>query len=83
MGRILREDNLLCLRKRKFTVVTTNSNHDRPVYPNLARDMVLSGINQLWVADITWLVLRVSLLDEADMDIKRHSIPRSALSISH
>jgi hypothetical protein len=38
--RIMREDNLLCLRRRKF-VVTTDSNHDRPVYPNLASDMVL------------------------------------------
>ena len=49
--RIMREDNLLCLRKRKFVVATTNSNHSRPVYPNLAREMTLTGINQLWVAD--------------------------------
>jgi transposase InsO family protein len=54
--RIMREDNLLCLRKRKF-VSTTNSHHDRPVYPNLAREMVLTGINQLWVADITYIRL--------------------------
>jgi putative transposase len=54
--RIMREDNLLCLRRRKF-VVTTNSNHDHPVYPNRARDMVLTGINQLWVADITYIRL--------------------------
>ena len=38
----MREDNLLCLRQRKF-VVTTDSNHDRPVYPNLAREMALTG----------------------------------------
>ena len=44
--RIMREDNLLCLRRRKF-VVTTDSNHSRPVYPNLAGEMVLTGINQL------------------------------------
>jgi putative transposase len=54
--RIMREDNLLCLRKRKF-VLTTNSHHDRPVYPNRAREMVLTGINQLWVADITYIRL--------------------------
>jgi len=54
--RIMREDNLLCLRRRKF-VVTTNSNHDRPIYPNRAREMVLTGINQLWVADITYIRL--------------------------
>jgi len=55
--RIMREDNLLCLRKRKFVVVTTDSHHDRPVYPNLAREMAPTGINQLWVADITYVRL--------------------------
>jgi putative transposase len=54
--RLLREDNLLCIRKRKF-VVTTDSNHNRRVYPNLAEQMTLSGINQLWVADITYIRL--------------------------
>jgi putative transposase len=55
--RILREDNLLCMRKRKF-VVTTDSNHGRKIYPNLARMMVLTGVDQLWVADITYIRLR-------------------------
>jgi putative transposase len=59
--RIMREDNLLCLRRRKF-VITTNSNHDRPVYPNRARDMVLTGINQLWVADITYIRLKMEFV---------------------
>ena len=54
--RIMREDNLLCLRRRKF-VVTTDSNHNRPVYPNLACELVLTGLNQLWVADITYIRL--------------------------
>jgi transposase InsO family protein len=54
--RLMREDNLLCVRKRKF-VVTTDSNHGRKVYPNLAGEMELSGINQLWVADITYIRL--------------------------
>jgi putative transposase len=54
--RIMREDNLLCVRKRKF-VVTTDSNHDRRVYENLAQQMTLTGINQLWVADITYIRL--------------------------
>jgi len=52
VGRILREDNLLCLRKRKF-VVTTDSEHDFRVYPKLARGFVPTAVNQLWVADIT------------------------------
>jgi len=55
--RLLREDNLLCVRKRKF-VVTTDSNHGRKVYPNLARGLVLTGMDQLWRADITYIRLR-------------------------
>ena len=54
--RIMREDNLLCLRRRKF-VLTTDSKHSLPVYPNLAGEMVLTGIDQLWVADITYIRL--------------------------
>lgn len=59
--RIMREDNLLCLRKRKF-VVTTDSNHGRRVYPNLARALTLTGINQLWVADITYVRLETEFV---------------------
>jgi transposase InsO family protein len=59
--RIMREDNLLCLRRRKF-VVTTDSNHSRPVYPNLARGMVLTSIDQLWVADITYIRLETEFV---------------------
>jgi putative transposase len=55
--RLMREDNLLCIRKRKF-VVTTNSHHGRKVYPNLAAAMVLTGTDQLWRADITYIRLR-------------------------
>jgi transposase InsO family protein len=55
--RLMREDNLLCVRKRKF-VITTDSNHDRRIYPNLARTLVLSGVNQLWIADLTYIRLR-------------------------
>jgi len=55
--RLLREDNLLCVRKRKF-VVTTDSNHGRKIYPNLAGAMVLTNVNQLWRADITYIRLR-------------------------
>lgn len=55
--RLMREDNLLCFRKRKF-VVTTDSSHSRKVYPNLAKRMVLTGMDQLWRADITYIRLR-------------------------
>jgi transposase InsO family protein len=55
--RLMREDNLLCVRKRKF-VLTTDSNHGRKVYPNRAADMVLTNTDQLWRADITYVRLR-------------------------
>ena len=55
--RLMREDNLLCVRKRKF-VVTTDSSHTRKVYPNRARDMILTAMDQLWRADITYIRLR-------------------------
>lgn len=55
--RLLREDNLLCLRRRSF-VCTTDSQHPFAVYPNLARDLELTNINQLWVSDITYIRLQ-------------------------
>ena len=54
--RLMKEDNLLCIR-RKFKPVTTNSNHRFQVYPNLVKKMNLTGINQLWVSDITYIQL--------------------------
>jgi transposase InsO family protein len=55
--RLLREDNLLCLRRRAFAA-TTDSQHQFATYPNLARTLVLTDINQLWVADITYIRLQ-------------------------
>jgi transposase InsO family protein len=57
----MREDNLLCLRKRKF-VVTTDSDHNLRVYPNLAGSMTLTGIDQLWIADITYIRLEMEFV---------------------
>jgi len=59
--RILRQDNLLSIRRRRF-VLTTDSRHPYFVYPNLAADLQLTGINQLWVADITYIRLREEFL---------------------
>jgi len=56
--RLMRQDNLLCLRKRPFVPPTTDSRHGWPVVPNLARGMQLSGLDQLWVADITYIRLQ-------------------------
>ena len=55
--RLMGDDNLLSIRRRRF-VVTTDSEHQSRVYPNLARRMELSHINQLWVADITYVRLQ-------------------------
>jgi putative transposase len=54
--RVMRKDNLLCLRKRQF-VVTTDSRHGCRVYPNLAASLAVNSINQLWMADITYIRL--------------------------
>lgn len=62
VARMMREDNLLCLRKRRFRIATTDSNHDRPVYPNLAADVTPDGINQLWVSDITYIRLETEFV---------------------
>jgi len=56
--RLMRADNLLCLRRRPFVPVTTNARHAWPVMANLARGMQLSGLDQLWVADITYIRLQ-------------------------
>jgi putative transposase len=55
--RLLREGNLLCLRRTPFVPTTTNSRHTWRVVPNLTRGIVLTGLDQLWVADITDLHL--------------------------
>jgi transposase InsO family protein len=59
--RMMREDNLLCVRRRAF-MVTTDSRHNLPVYPNLAREIKPTAINQLWVADITYIRLRTEFV---------------------
>jgi transposase InsO family protein len=59
--RLLRADNLLCLRRRKF-ILTTDSQHGLPIYPNLVEGMVLTGLDQLWVADITYIRLQVEFV---------------------
>ena len=59
--RLMREDNLLCLRRKSF-LVTTDSRHPLPVYPNVARNMRPEAVNQLWVADITYIRLRAEFV---------------------
>jgi putative transposase len=56
VARLMREDNLLAVQPRAFTA-TTDSRHELEVYLNLASRLTLTGINQLWVADITYIRL--------------------------
>ena len=56
VARIMREDNLLAMQPRAF-LVTSDSDHKLEVYLNIARRMNLTGVNQLWVADITYIRL--------------------------
>lgn len=62
--RLMPAANLLWLRRRKF-VVTTNFAHDLPVYPSLAREITLTGLDQLWVADISYIRLLVEFVNVA------------------
>jgi putative transposase len=61
VARLMREDNLLAVQPRAF-VVTTNSQHEFQVHLNLAKRMQLTGLNQLWVADITYIRLRTEFV---------------------
>ncbi len=54
--RIMKENNLL-VRRKKFRPITTQSGHGLTVYPNLAKDLVVTRLNQLWVSDITYIYL--------------------------
>lgn len=54
--RIMHDENWLC-KTKKFRVITTDSNHDLPVFPNLAKGLEVTRLNQLWVADITYIHL--------------------------
>ncbi|WP_429041575.1 MULTISPECIES: IS3 family transposase [Bradyrhizobium] len=68
--RLMREDNLLCLRKQSFAPVTTDSRHGWRVVANLARNMAPSGPDQLWVADITYSAPRPTVGEAYDWNAK-------------
>jgi putative transposase len=59
--RLMRESDLLCRVKRRW-INTTDSNHGFPRYPNLVKDMVVSRLNQVWLADITYIRIRTGFV---------------------
>ncbi|MGB6945205.1 MAG: IS3 family transposase [Bryobacteraceae bacterium] len=61
VARIMHEDNLLAIGYRKY-ILTTDSKHDCQVYLNLAARMTVTAVNQLWVADITYIRLRTEFV---------------------
>src|SRR3989344_1409094 len=55
--RLMKEDNLICRRKKAFRPVTTDSDHNYNIYPNLIKNIEVTGLNQVWVSDITYIRL--------------------------
>lgn len=55
--KIMKEDNLICRRKKAFRPATTQSDHNYNIYPNLVKNIEVTGLNQVWVADITYIRL--------------------------
>ena len=60
--KIMLSENLLCRRKKAFKPVTTQSNHNFEVYPNLIENIQVTGLNQIWVSDITYIHLMKSFV---------------------
>ena len=61
LKRLMREHGLNARRRRRY-VATTDSDHDQPIFPDRAREMVADGPNQLWVADITYVAVAVGFV---------------------
>jgi putative transposase len=80
--RLMRESDLLCRIKRKW-VRTTDSNHRLPIYHNLVKDRPITGINQVWLADITYIRIRhgfvylAAILDAFSRKVIGYAVSRS------
>ena len=78
----MREHDLQPKRRRRF-VATTDSDHDNPIFPDLARDRIVDGPNQLWVADITYIAIATgfvylaAILDARSRRVVGYAISRS------
>lgn len=60
--RLMKEARLLCRQKKRFRVYTTDSNHPYPIYPNLVETVVVARLNQVWVADLTYIRIQTSFV---------------------
>ena len=82
VARIMREKGLQCHSRKKKWVKTTNSDHGFRIYPNLVRDIKISAINQVWVADITYIHILVCfvylavILDVYSRKVIGHALSR-------
>lgn len=80
--RLMRENDLQPKQRRRF-VATTDSDHESPLFPDLAKDMVVDGPNQLWVADITYIAIATgfvylaAILDAWSRRVVGYAISRS------
>ena len=78
----MREHDLQPRRRRRY-IATTDSDHDAPIFPNLAPDVVVTGPNQLWVADITYIAITTgfvylaAILDAWSRRVVGYAISRS------
>ena len=82
LRRLMREHDLQPKQRRRY-VVTTDSDHDSPIFPDLAKDVVLERPNQLWIADLTYItipggfVYLAAILDAWSRKVIGYSISRS------
>ena len=82
--RLMREHDLQPKHRRRF-VVTTDSGHNGPIFPDLARDRIVDGPNQLWVADITYIAIATgfvylaAILDAWSRRVVGYAISRSIM----
>jgi putative transposase len=80
--RLMRENGLQPKRRRRY-VITTNSDHESPIFPDLARDQKIDGPNQLWIADITYIAIETGfvylavILDAWSRRVVGYAISRS------
>lgn len=89
--RLMRERGLSCKQKKGFVVHTTDSNHPYPIYPNRVKDLIVTGLNQVWIADITYVrILRgfaylAAILDKLSRKVIGYAVSKTinrALALS-